>query len=397
VNEAALLVNTEDIAAAERFRRQKSTAVLTVMFTDMARSTQLREELGEISYEQLRYRHDEVRYQTICKENAGAVIKHTGDGVLAVFAEPSVAVERALKIQSETRPDGQLRVRIGLDMGQVSRETEGGVVRDVFGRHVNRAARIQSLAEPQHTLVSFQVYDCAVGWLRSSEIKWLNHGFVPLKGFTQLVWIHEVFNPLTSSPQEILQHASGPPDEPSVVESKTGKYESLVAFQSQPVLRPAQDPLEFCEDSLKAAVKKFGPRQILWVDDYPSNNVFLSEMLQKAGFFITVARSTAEAQQTLREGRVYHLIISDMGRPESPTAGLDLLAWLRGERIMIPTVIFASGRAVQRTRQEALRLGAIECTDGIMTLLSTINVALLTSEMSSKPTNDVQKRRPNPC
>ncbi len=42
---------------------------------------------------------------------AGAVVKSTGDGVLAVFAEPSTAVERAIEIQNTLVEDSSFKLR----------------------------------------------------------------------------------------------------------------------------------------------------------------------------------------------------------------------------------------------------------------------------------------------
>jgi class 3 adenylate cyclase len=135
-------------------------------------------------------------------EDAGAVVKSTGDGVLAVFAEPSSGVERALKVQEMTRHDRTFAIRVGIDMGQVSVHWKGGIVADVFGRHVNRAARIMSMAKPGHVLVSYQVYDCAIGWLRSPRLQWRDLGEMQLKGFGESVSIFEAFDPTATSPQD---------------------------------------------------------------------------------------------------------------------------------------------------------------------------------------------------
>jgi len=243
----------EDIQRTEQYRRQKLTAVLAVLFTDIASSTALREELGEVDYERMREEHDSTVAKIIEGDKAGAVVKSTGDGVLAVFSEPSAAVERALQIQETMREHPYLKLRIGIDMGQVSKETEGGVVKDVFGRHVNRAARIQSLAEPDHVLASFQVYDCAVGWLRSPNIKWKNHGLAPLKGFAEPISVHEPFNPHTTQPQSVDVAVLIPkapvapkvtrslPVAPGYREKPEPKYRPLESITSlPPVARPAR-------------------------------------------------------------------------------------------------------------------------------------------------------------
>jgi len=134
----------------DEYRRLKNTAVLTIMFTDIQGFTEFTERAGEARANEFRRRHDEILHNVVESGQAGRVIKHIGDAVMAVFSEPSRAVECALKIQEAIRqldPGGEekeLRVRIGLHMGQVTIEDQ--VAPDVFGRHVNRASRVESLA-----------------------------------------------------------------------------------------------------------------------------------------------------------------------------------------------------------------------------------------------------------
>ncbi len=159
-----------DLARAEAYRQRKITSVLAIVFTDVANSTALRESLGENRYEAIREAFDDKVASIFETDDDGAVVKSTGDGCLAVFAEPSAAVARCLQVQRELLTHEHFKLRIGIDMGQVSVKSARGIVRDVFGRHVNRAARIEALAEPGQVLVSFQVFDCAVGWLKDQGV-----------------------------------------------------------------------------------------------------------------------------------------------------------------------------------------------------------------------------------
>ena len=56
-------------------------------------------------------------------------------GALSVFSEPSTAVERSLEVQ-RALAEHPFKLRIGLDMGQISVKSSFGIVADVFGRHV---------------------------------------------------------------------------------------------------------------------------------------------------------------------------------------------------------------------------------------------------------------------
>jgi class 3 adenylate cyclase/CheY-like chemotaxis protein len=365
------LLDDDAISAAEDFRRRKVTSVLTIVFTDIARSTELREKLGEVAYEQIRVAYDEAVRGVIESESAGALVKSTGDGALAVFAEPSTAVVRALQIQSEGAAHPHFRLRIGIDMGQVSVVSSGGIVADVFGRHVNRAARIQALAEPEHVLTSFHVYDCAVAWLTGTSVRWHNHGTKSLKGFSEAVSILEPYDPKRTSPQSLQSERRKEGDE---TERTFRPWPTSAAVRIHPIeWAPRGDPIRFYGDAISLAVARLDSFltqnvSILWVDDFPANNTREMEALCAAGCRVDVAVSTSEATSKISV-HPYSLILSDMGRGNNPVAGLELLDWIRAQGTHIPTIIYCSSRAVSRYGQEAMAKGAVLCTAGLVSLL----------------------------
>lgn len=96
---------------------------------------------------------------------SGRVIKNTGDGFLAEFVSAVDAVRCALEFQAllATREDPRaerkcLQFRIGINVGDVIVEPN-----DVYGDHVNIAARLQQLAQPGGILISEWVYDYVRG------------------------------------------------------------------------------------------------------------------------------------------------------------------------------------------------------------------------------------------
>ena len=68
---------------------------------------------------------------------------------MLAFRLPSRAVAFALDLQERLAADGHVRVRIGMDTGQVIREKKG-----YFGRTVFRAARIAELARGGQVVAS---------------------------------------------------------------------------------------------------------------------------------------------------------------------------------------------------------------------------------------------------
>lgn len=176
------------------------TTVLTVMFTDIKGYTELTEEKGESYVEEIRRAHDTLLQGIIEEDNSGLILKHIGDSVMAVFAEPSRAVDRAILIQqklvtfNKDNPQwDDIEVRIGLHMGQVT--VEGEVTFDIFGRHVNRAARIEGLADGGQVYMSYTVFDSARSWLsHHTDYGWQSHGFYRLKGISEPVELFEAWD-----------------------------------------------------------------------------------------------------------------------------------------------------------------------------------------------------------
>lgn len=197
-----LRIDEQELNLIDRFRQSRNASVLTIMFTDIQGFTRLTEERGDAFSNEMRQAHDALLVPIIEREGAGRVIKHIGDAVMAVFSEPSTAVARALEIQealrhynSEHASQPPLLVRIGLHMGQVTVEDKMSL--DVFGRHVNRASRVEGLAEGGQVLLTYSVFDSAKGWLagKYGEAAWVSHGRYTVKGIDEPIEIFEVYRP----------------------------------------------------------------------------------------------------------------------------------------------------------------------------------------------------------
>jgi class 3 adenylate cyclase len=197
--------------------RTDDTALRVIFFSDMKGSTALKQDMAEKwdenAFQMLRRRHDALLTEIVTRDAAGEIIKSTGDGVLAVFLKPSTAVERAMEIQERLRGHPEISVRIGMDMGEVRVESAGGVTRDVFGRHVDWAARAMALADGGHICVTAPIYTDAFSWITKSRIAWKDHGAHRVKPGEPPLEIFEPYNANITSPMEQLagERVAAPP------------------------------------------------------------------------------------------------------------------------------------------------------------------------------------------
>src|ERR671933_1366035 len=100
--------------------------------------------------------------EPLIAEYQGRVVKLMGDGLLAEFASVVDAVRCAVLVQqgviereAGVPEDRRIRLRIGVNLGDVIREADG----DLYGDGVNVAARLEQLAEPGGVVVSGTAYD----------------------------------------------------------------------------------------------------------------------------------------------------------------------------------------------------------------------------------------------
>ena len=209
-----------DLLKVEAFSKAKRTSVLVIFFDDMQGSTALKqritEEVDEEAFQNVRREHDAIVTEIITRDTAGEIVKSTGDGVLAILSEPSTAVERCVEIQTRLKGHSRIKVRIGLDMGQVRVEKAGGVQSDLYGRHVDWAARVTSMAEAGHTLVTRSVFIDAFGWIPKSTVAWKDHGFYHKKESEEAL---ELFEPYDSG-------VFRPMDEPRGIQKSQKKQSS---------------------------------------------------------------------------------------------------------------------------------------------------------------------------
>ena len=131
----------------QRDRRQ----LLAIMFTDVVGYTALTER-DEAAALRVRTQHRDL-VRTLVEQFDGDVIDATGDESLSIFPSALRAVDCALALQGALRSYPDMRLRIGIHLGDVIRR-DGEVV----GDGVNVAARIRPLAQPGGICISEPVY-----------------------------------------------------------------------------------------------------------------------------------------------------------------------------------------------------------------------------------------------
>jgi class 3 adenylate cyclase len=146
-------------------------SLATVLFTDIVDSTRHAAELGDRNWLELLQRHDDIARAQIARFH-GRVVRHTGDGVVAVFDGPSRAV-RSAAAMTGCIPELGLDIRCGLHTGEC--EFRGD---DIGGIAVHTGARIAALAHAGEVLVSSTVKDLVNG----SAITFQDRGTHVLRG-----------------------------------------------------------------------------------------------------------------------------------------------------------------------------------------------------------------------
>jgi class 3 adenylate cyclase len=195
----------KELSSIQQFTSKNRLQTLTIMFDDIVGSTVLGSRLGATEFHRVCKRHDETVAKIVMRERVGKVIKSTGDGLLMVFCGPSAAVERALEIQAAFHKDAHLKLRIGIDMGQIM-QTADGPLRDIFGPRVATARRITDVAkEGGHVLTSKAVYDDASQWLPKEKVLWQGLGSVSCKPGEPPLDIYEAYNPAITKPMASLE------------------------------------------------------------------------------------------------------------------------------------------------------------------------------------------------
>ena len=158
------------------------------MFTDIVGSTAMTQNHGDEAAQQVVRTHDRI-VRAALNTYHGQEIKHTGDGIMASFANTANSVNAAIYIQRKTdesnkaNPTVPLGIKIGINAGEPIVENN-----DLYGTAVQLSARIADKASNHEIFVSEVVRGICAG----KKYKFKNRGGRDMKGFDEPITLYEV-------------------------------------------------------------------------------------------------------------------------------------------------------------------------------------------------------------
>jgi predicted ATPase/class 3 adenylate cyclase len=206
-------------------------AVATYLFTDIEGSTRLWETEPDKMRPALA-RHDAI-VRACVEGNRGTVVKTSGDGVHAVFADPLDAVRATLELQRtiaepKAAEGVALQVRCGMHAGVDERRDN-----DFFGSGVNRAARIMSVAHGGQVLLS-QAVASLIGDRLPAGVALRDLGNVRLRGLASPERVYQVVHPQLRQNFPALRSLEARPNNlPQQVSSFVGRERELADVRKQ--------------------------------------------------------------------------------------------------------------------------------------------------------------------
>jgi class 3 adenylate cyclase len=151
-----VLDEIEEFVTGARGGSDTERVLTTVVFTDIVGSTKRAAGLGDMRWHDLLDNHDRIVRQQL-RRFSGREVNTAGDGFVATFTSPSVAIDCAEAIVEAVRPLG-IEIRAGVHAGEV--EVRGA---DIAGMAVHIGARVGALAGPSEVLVSSTVREIVTG------------------------------------------------------------------------------------------------------------------------------------------------------------------------------------------------------------------------------------------
>jgi adenylate cyclase len=191
--------------------QQRIRKVAAIVFADVAGYSRLMQTDENDTHRRLM----ELKTQVIEPEvdaSHGRVVKHMGDGFLAVFGTPQDAASFSVNLQTlvaeasrSESPGQRINFRVGVHVAEIIFENN-----DVFGDGVNVAARLQNYAEPGGIVISDTV---AKEIRRDPAVELADLGHLPLRNIAHPVRAFSLRSVVAGNPPlgEVLPGSEGPP------------------------------------------------------------------------------------------------------------------------------------------------------------------------------------------
>ena len=163
------------------------------------------------------------------KDEGGAIVKETGDGIFAVFPSPLPALSATVVAQRSLGTaawgaTGPLRVRMGLHTGTATREHD-----DYHGTDVNRTARLMAMAHGGQVVASEATYSL-VRDEAPADVSFVDLGEHRLKDLARPERIYQISHPdLMAEFPPLLSLGTFPNNLPAELSSFVGRQTELAA------------------------------------------------------------------------------------------------------------------------------------------------------------------------
>jgi class 3 adenylate cyclase len=181
---------------------------LTILFSDVEGSTDLRTQRGDAAAHRILRSHEEIVRMCV-DEHDGREVKALGDGFMVAFISArkalscAVAIQQSLDERNRQSPGDEVRVRIGINTGEVVVEGD-----DLYGQAVNAAARIATRARGGEILVSEVVRQLAGS---GPEFSFRDRGRFRLKGFPDRWHLYGLISTRGNGPGVVVPFAERTP------------------------------------------------------------------------------------------------------------------------------------------------------------------------------------------
>src|SRR5262252_6476223 len=143
------------------FGQKHATNLLTLLFTDLVDSTQLKQRLGERAGQGVLARHQALVRNCLSHFPTGQEIGTAGDSFFLVFAVPSQAVAFSFSLLASLRSLAaeigfQIADRIGIHLGEVALSEAdaeaANAINGVHGLQIDLCSRVMSMARGDQIL-----------------------------------------------------------------------------------------------------------------------------------------------------------------------------------------------------------------------------------------------------